>query len=175
MSCGNIVEDKEISLIEALKASGVEFVVLRHEPASTMEKCRGIGAEYGAAHCKNLFLASRNGKMFCLLLTDADKPFKTGEASKKLGLPRMGFGTEEQLMDVLGAKQGSVSALCLLNDPAKAAYFDGALKLAVDSDVRSREMICVHPDTNTATLVMKTDDLFGFLESRGFGFEIVDV
>jgi Ala-tRNA(Pro) deacylase len=140
-----------------------------------MELCRGIGSEYGAKHCKNLFLASRNGKRFCLLMMDAEKPFNTGEVSKKLGLPRMGFGTEEQLFDVLGLEQGSVSALGLLNGSAGKAYKDGSLKLAVDSSVRNGEMICVHPNTNTATLVMKTDDLFDFLGSKGFNFEIIEV
>ena len=169
------MEYKEYPILEELDAAGVGYVLIKHEALATMELCRGVGAEYGAQHCKNLFLASRNGKRFCLLLMDADKPFRTGEVSGKLGLPRMGFGTEEQLEAVLGLKQGSVSALGLLNRQAENAYRGGALKLAVDARVRSRKKICVHPNENTATLVMDTDELFGFLASRGFVFEIVTV
>lgn len=167
--------NNEAVALSALDGAGVNYVLLKHEAADTMEKCFGIGKEYGAEHCKNLFLASRNGKRFCLLMMDAGKPFVTGEVSKKLGLPRMGFGTEEQLESVLGLRQGSVSVLGLLNAQAKRAYDENALKIVVDRDVFERELICVHPNTCTKTLVMKTAELFSFITSLGYSVETVEI
>lgn len=163
----NAPTPEELRVLTALDEAGVGYVRLTHPEASTMELCRGIGEEYGAEHCKNLFLTNKRGTRFYLLLMDAAKPYRTSEVSRKLGSTRLSFGTEEQLESVLGLRQGSVSALGMINPCARSAYEAGVLGVAIDSDLLKRERICVHPNINTSTLVLYTRDLVGFLEKSG--------
>lgn len=169
------VSEKEKTALAALDAAGVEYVRISHPHASTMELCEGIGAEFGASHCKNLFLTNKAGTRFCLLLMDADKPFRTSDVSRRLGVTRMSFASPEQLRSVLGAEQGAVSAMALINDCAAKAYSDGALRIVIDRDIIERGKLCVHPNVDTATLVLSTSELLRFIKSRGMDFSVLDV
>ncbi|MBO4562982.1 MAG: prolyl-tRNA synthetase associated domain-containing protein [Clostridia bacterium] len=163
------------SALEALRSIGAEFVFLCHPEADTMEKCMGIGLGYGARHCKNLFLKNKRGTDFRLLLMDPDKPYRTSEVSRALGVTRMSFGTEEELFNVLGLKQGSVSVMALANPCAREAIGNGSLHVVVDSSLLEWERICVHPYTSLATLVVKTADLVRFIESTGVDLAVIPV
>ncbi len=169
------LESCEIGPIEALKNAGIDFVRLTHPEASTMELCRGIGAEYGAEHCKNLFLANKHGTRFFLLLMEADKPYKTSEVSRRLGSTRLSFGTPEQLLNVLGLTGGKVSVMGMVNKCALEAYREGKLSVAIDRDLFKKERICVHPNTGTASLVIRTSDIERFLGFLGVGFTAIEV
>lgn len=169
------VSEKEKNALEALDSAGVEYVRLTHPHASTMALCEGIGEEYGASHCKNLFLTNKSGTRFCLLLMDAGKPFRTSDVSRRLGVTRMSFASPEQLRSVLGAEQGAVSVLSLINPCASKAYSEGALRIVVDGDLMKRGKLCVHPNVDTSTLVIGTDGLRRFIESRGMEFTLLDI
>ena len=169
------ISEAETLPIEALRKLGIDFVRLTHPAADTMELCEGIGAEYGARHCKNLFLTNRSGNNFHLLLMDADKPYRTSEVSRRLGVSRLSFGTAEQLKRVLGLEPGSVTVMGLVNGCAREAYESGALHIAIDRDLLARERICVHPNVNTATLVISCASLIKFIEGMGMSYTAVDV
>lgn len=165
----------ELGAIRALADAGVEFIRLTHPAADTMELCRGIGAEYGASHCKNLFLVNKRGDRFCLLLMAPDKPFRTSEVSKALGVTRMSFASPDQLKEVLGLEPGCVSVMGLVNECAKKAYAEGRLFIAIDEELLSREHICVHPNTDKATLVIETKGLIRLLEHLGLDHSVIGI
>lgn len=165
----------EILPLKLLDEAGVSYVRLTHPAACTMELCRGIGEEYGARHPKNLFLANKHGTEFFLLMMDAEKTYRTSIVSKKLGSTRLSFGTPEQLKELLGLEQGSVSVLGMVNECAVKAYREGKLHLAIDRDVLERESILVHPNDNRASLVIKTADLIHFLEKMGIVITVIDI
>ena len=166
---------RELAPLSALDAAGISYIRLTHEPLPTMELCEGIGSDHGAAHCKNLFLANRSGNRFCLLLMRPEKVFRTSEVSKKLGLPRMGFASGEQLKTVLGLEQGSVSILSLVNECAREAYLSGRLVVAIDEDLFEWERILVHPNVNTASLVVRMEDVVKLLDGMGIEYRKVSV
>lgn len=165
----------EAAAAHALEAAGISYIRLTHAPASTMELCRGIGAEHGAEHCKNLLLANKRGTEFYLLLMCADKPYRTSEVSRRLGSTRLSFATEAQLESVLGLKGGSVSVLGLINPCAREAYRAGSLRVAIDRDLMKRGRICVHPNENTESYVIDTADLDRFLGYIGVRYTLTEV
>ena len=167
--------ENEVPVLKMLDEAGVPYVRLTHPAADTMELCRGIGEEYGARHPKNLFLANKHGTGFFLLMMDAAKPYRTSIVSKKLGSTRLSFGSPEQLGEVLGLKQGSVSVLGMVNECALKAYREGKLHAAIDRDVLEREYILVHPNDNRASLVIKTAELMRFLEGMGIAPTVLDI
>ena len=168
-----LIEPEEELPIRTLTSLGIPFTRISHPAAYTMELCRGIGGELGARHCKNLFLANRSETLFYLYMTGADKPFRTSEVSRLLGVSRMSFGSAQKLSEVMGLRPGCVSVMGFLNECARLAYRDGRLRLALDSELLDKEYICVHPNTDTATLVLKTSDLVRLLSLLGIRFAVV--
>ena len=85
--------DREKRTYEFLDRLGVEFDRTDHpdQPATSMEVCADVDAILKVHICKNLFLCNRQKTKFYLLIMPGDKPFKTKELSKQMGISRLSF------------------------------------------------------------------------------------
>ena len=88
-----------------------------------------IGAVLNVRICKNLFLCNRQKTCFYLLIMPGDKPFKTKELSKQMGISRLSFADENYMKELLDLYPGSVSVLGLMNDR------EHRVQLVIDEDV----------------------------------------
>ena len=155
-----MMNEKELPVYAALDRMGIEYTRIEHPAAATMEACAAIGEGTGASHCKNLFLTNRQGTAFFLVMLGSSKKFRTASVSKQLGVARLSFTTAEQLENILGLTQGSVTVTGLLNDTTHC------VRVAIDRDLLNEERILIHPNINTASLVVKTSDILRFLVLR---------
>lgn len=148
-------QDREIRVYEFLDNLGVEFDRTDHpdEPATTMEACEKIDAVLNVRICKNLFLCNRQKTNFYLLIMPGDKPFKTKELSKQMGISRLSFADESFMKEYLDLLPGSVSVLGLMNDK------DKKVQLVIDEDVLREEYFGCHPCVNTSSLRFSTQAL----------------
>ncbi len=148
-------QDREIRVYEFLDNLGVEFDRTDHpdEPATTMEACEKIDAVLNVRICKNLFLCNRQKTNFYLLIMPGDKPFKTKELSKQMGISRLSFADESFMKEYLDLLPGSVSVLGLMNDK------DKKVRLVIDEDVLREEYFGCHPCVNTSSLRFSTQAL----------------
>lgn len=162
-------DPRELPVYAALDALCIPYERFEHGPAMTMEDCALFDAGLDAAHCKNLFLTNRQGTDFYLLLLVGDKPFKTKDVSRQLGVARLSFGAPEQLERMLGLLPGAVTPMGLVND------HDHAVHVLLDRDVVSWPRVIVHPNVNTASIVLSTPDLLRFLEARGNRVTYVEI
>ncbi|MBQ5399478.1 MAG: prolyl-tRNA synthetase associated domain-containing protein [Ruminococcus sp.] len=148
-------QDREIRVYEFLDKLGIEYERTDHpdEPATTMEACEKIDAVLNVRICKNLFLCNRQKTKFYLLIMPGDKPFKTKELSKQMGISRLSFADESYMKELLDLFPGSVSVLGLMNDR------ENKVQLVVDEDVLKEEYFGCHPCVNTSSLKFKTKAL----------------
>lgn len=161
---------KEIKVYDFLNHTEIDFSVIDHDTADTMEICREIEATLGADICKNLFLCNSQATSFYLLLMPGKKAFKTKFLSKQINSSRLSFGSAENLEKYLDITPGSVSVMGLLNDSEKA------VKLLIDKDLLSLSHIGVHPCINTSTLKISTDDLINkIIPAMGRDYTVVDL
>jgi Ala-tRNA(Pro) deacylase len=144
----------ELKTYDQLDALGIPYVRADHDHADTMEVCEAIDQVLEVRICKNLFLCNRQKTSFYLLLMDADKPFKTKDLSKQLGVSRLSFASAEDMERLLDLTPGSVSVLALRNDP------DNQVQLVIDKSVLEAEWFGCHPCINTSSLRFRTADLF---------------
>ena len=144
---------KEQRVYAFLDSLQIEYNRVDHEPAMTMEACEAVDRTLGAIMCKNLFLSNRQETAFYLLLTPADKPFKTKDLSAQLGVARLSFGKAEYMEQFLDITPGSLSVLGLMNDK------ENNVQLLIDEDILSSELIGVHPCVNTSSLAIRVADL----------------
>lgn len=163
-----MITEREIPVLRKLTELGIEYERFEHEPAMTMEICRRVGSGTGLRHCKNLFLTNKRGTEFYLVLLGDDKPFRTSSVSRQLGSSRLSFATEVQLESILGLTEGSVSITGLLNDK------DHIVHAALDSDLLKEEKLLIHPNINTASLAVRTQDILKFIISLGYDYKLIE-
>ena len=138
---------KEI-IMEKIRALGVPHEYHEHAAAHTMADCLALPyAAPDVTFCKNLLLCNTPKTAFFLYVTLPDKPFRTGDVSKRLGSSRLSFAPPECLHDMLRLEPGSLSPLGL--------WFDAEqhIRLAFDKDVQQEGRIAFHPCDNTATVL----------------------
>lgn len=147
-----LYEDREARTLALLDSLGVDYVLMHHAPAYTMDDCRDIVHEDGVAYCKNLFLSNRQNTRFYLLCLREDQVLRTSDVSHQLGVSRLSFAPDSLLPDYLGLLPGAVSPFGLA--------FDGEnrVRLLLDSALRHYARIAFHPCVNTSTVILSTID-----------------
>jgi Ala-tRNA(Pro) deacylase len=150
-------EEKETRCYDLLDRLKIDYEMVRHSPADSVEKCMEVEKVIGVSICKNLFLCNRQRTSFYLLMMPGLKPFNTSLFSKLVGSSRLSFGSEAHMLEYLDISPGSVSILGLMNDKEKR------VRLAVDLDVIREDYIRCHPCVNTSTLRMRTRDVLDTL------------
>lgn len=145
--------EKEIRTYDFLDRLGVQYKRLDHQPAMTMEACEEIDRALQATICKNLFLCNRQATEFYLLMMPGNKKFKTKDLSKALGVSRLSFAKEEDLLKYLDITPGSVSVMGLINDAEQS------VRLVIDEEVLKGTEIGCHPCINTSSIKFRTADL----------------
>ena len=147
--------EREIRAYAFLDRLGISFDRTDHpdQPATTMEVCADVDAILQVHICKNLLLCNRQQTKFYLLVMPGDKPFKTKELSKQMGISRLSFANEEYMERFLDIHPGSVSVLGLMNDK------EHKVQLAIDEDILKEEFFGCHPCENTSSIRFATKDL----------------
>lgn len=153
-----------------LKNADVDYEIVHHEPAFTIDECRLIEKKIDGKICKNLLLTTTTESVYYLLMMSGEKKFVTKDVSKKLGTSRLSFASAEKMRELINTEPGSLSVTSLVFDSKKA------VKLAIDRSVIDEDYICCHPSDNTATLKIKTKDLTEkLLPSLGADPVIIDI
>lgn len=117
---------------------------------------------------KNLFLKDAKGQLFLVTIRhDRRADLKTLPAL--IGSKRLSFGSAETLLAALGVLPGSVTPLALVNDTARQVSF------AIDRALAQAEHIICHPLVNTASLSLRTADLFRLLRALGAEPKVIEL
>ena len=141
---------------EKLEELAVPFEWHEHAAANTMADCLALPyAAPDVTFCKNILLCNRQKTDYYLYITLPDKPFRTADVSKLLGVSRLSFAPEEALEELCRLHRGSLSPLALWFDAEKKIRF------VIDRSVRREGRIAFHPCDNTATVVFRQEDFFG--------------
>lgn len=152
--------DRSAEILAALDGWGVAYKMVEHAPAMGMDDLPPIVQQLGPPFFRNLFLCNRQKTEFYLLLIVGDKPFRTAEVSKKLGVARLSFGDADTLFGMLGVTPGGVNPLSLLFDSEKK------IQLVIDADVLQWERACMHPGVNTKSIAVSMEDFKNVILSK---------
>jgi len=151
-----------------LKQLNIKYEVYEHPPLDTIEIALEYWKEIDSMHCKNLFFRNHKGNRHYLIIIKDTTPFSIRSLEKKLKQGKLTFGSEKRLMKYLGVKPGSVSPFGLINDKTHHVH------LFIDEQLQAADYISFHPNDNTASLVIKYDDLLKFLHAMGNSYEFID-
>ena len=102
------------------------------------------------------------------MVLQKDKQADLRALGEHLGV-KLSFASEERLMKYLGLEKGAVTPFGILNDTERA------VEVLLDADLECMPLIGVHPNENTATVVLKPADLVRIIERHGNPVEYMKV
>jgi Ala-tRNA(Pro) deacylase len=151
----------EQEFLAFLQSYGFAYERLEHPAVFTCAEADLHHAGVDAVSTKNLFLCDKKARRCFLAVTACEKTVKLDELAAQLGVSHLRFGSEENLLRLLGVTRGSVTMMGLANDTAHQ------VELWIDASIWQGEHFLSHPLVNTATLVLSKAELERFFEVTG--------
>ena len=142
---------------EFLNKSGINYEITEHKAVFNMEELGEVKLPY------HEFDAN-----YYLITVKGDKRVNLKELRKKYGLRNLSFASAEELMKIMGLTPGSVTPLGLLNDE------EHIVKFYLDSEFNGT-LIGVHPNDNTATVWLKSEDLIKIIKEHGNEVSLAEI
>ncbi|WP_421279511.1 prolyl-tRNA synthetase associated domain-containing protein [Aeromonas veronii] len=142
-----------MAIYSLLDQLAIPYQRVDHPPVFTCEEASKLLPDLPAAKTKNLFLRDPKSERLFLVVSPEDLRVDLKALAAMLGVKRLSFGSPEQLDAVLGLTPGSVTLLAMVRDREKA------VELVVDEAIWQAEQVQCHPLVNTATLIIRLDDV----------------
>lgn len=145
-----------------LKEKSIPFEVTEHKAVYNMAELTEVGLPHPECDAKNLFVRDDKKRNYYLITVKGDKRVDLKVFRRANGLRSLSFASADELADILKLSPGAVTPLGLLNDAACAVSFflDSAL-------LDAPGIIGVHPNDNTATVWLETDDMLDIIREHG--------
>ncbi len=157
-------------IYELMKNKNIWHEITEHEAVYNMEELASIELPYPEYDAKNIFVRDEKKINYYLITVKSEKRVDLKEFRRTYGTKNLSFAKEEDLMNILGLIPGSVSPLGLLNDK------ENKVKFYLDQEFTEKDaLIGVHPNENTATLWLKTNDLIELIKEKGNEVNIIEI
>lgn len=154
---------------DRLKELSISYEVVEHPPAFSTEEADNYIEGKEGVRTKTLFLCNRKKKEFFLVVMDDKKRLDIKKLGDLIGEKGLQFASEEKLMEKMAVAPGAVSIFGLLNNSARD------IKVYFDKEILSDSIMTFHPNDNTKTLFLSTDDIRRFLSTVGFPLSTVEL
>lgn len=149
-------------LYEFLKSKNIYHEITEHKTVSTMEEIEELDLPYKNSYAKNLFVRDHSKKHYYLLSFCGNKKVDLKKFREFYGTKRLGFSSENDLMNILKLVAGAVTPFGLLNDTNLKVEF------YIDEDLfKDNKLIGFHPLDNSATVWIKCNDLVNLVKEHG--------
>ena len=137
-----------------LKEENISYEITNHKAVYNMEEASKIDIPYPNQDAKNLFVRDDKKKNYYLITVRGNKRVDLKEFSIKNNIRRLSFASKEDLMRIMKLIPGAVTPMGILNDE------NNIVKFYLDKEfLEEPKFLGVHPNDNTATIWIKTDDL----------------
>ena len=156
------------TMLQFLDRHGIAYTCSEHPPVYTCEEAEKFRPPAPGLDTKNLFLRDEAHR-YLLVMTACEKRLNLKALGAALGVKKLHFASEQQLMERLGLTPGAVTVLALVNDP------EGRVELVVDAEYYPAETYLCHPLVNTATLALSHAALTRFFEITGHAPRVVEM
>ena len=149
-------------IYDYLKEKNIWYEITEHKAVYNMEELENIDLPYPEADGKNLFVRDDKKRNYYLITVKGNKKLNLKEFRKKNSTRALSFASEDDLMSIMNLIAGSVTPFGLLNDKERRVQF------YIDKDFMNEpHLIGVHPNDNTATVWLKTNDLIEIIKEHG--------
>ena len=161
---------QKAEIYDYLDQRGIWHEITEHPAVYDMAEMAAVDLPYPDSDAKNLFVRDDKRRGYYLITVRGDKRVDLKAFRRQQQTRPLTFASPEELGALLGLLPGSVSPLGLLNDGERRVQF------CLDRTfLEPPGLIGVHPNENTATVWLKTEDLIGLLQDHGTSVQLVDL
>lgn len=149
-------------ILACLAKKEIWHEITEHRAVFNMDEISDAALPYPKAGAKNLFLRDDKKRNYYLVIVKGDKKIDLKLFREKTNTRPLSFASENELMEIMGLIPGAVTPFGILNDTeCKVAVFID--EIFFDQP----KLIGIHPNDNTATVWLKTDDLVSIIKNHG--------
>ena len=163
------MDNPQEKVFKVLNALNIEYQLINHPAAFTVEDMDKLDMNQYGDVCKNLFLRDDKGKRHFLVVMNKDKKADLTSIQEQLGCTRLGFASEARLFKYLQLHKGEVTPLGIINDSG------AVVEVVLDNDLVGKNKLGVHPNDNTATVWISFDALKKVIEQNGNTIHFVTI
>lgn len=153
-----------------LKQKNIWHTITEHQAVFHMSQLSDTALSHPECEAKNLFVRDDKKRNYYLITVKGDKRVNLKKFRQKNDTRPLSFASEKELMEQLDLLTGAVSPLGLLNHAnCMVQYF------LDETFLESPGLINIHPNDNTATVCMRTEDLILLLKEHGISIQITSI
>lgn len=155
-----MLTEQAAAVLTLLTDKQIAFHVEEHIPVYTIDEMTALSLPDGDAVAKNLFVRDDKKRKYYLIVIRQDKTVNLKVLRETLGTRPLSFASETDLWNYLKLTKGAVTPFGILNDESRS------VTVVIDKAFEGKQ-IAVHPNENTATVWLNTDDLVAILQEHG--------
>lgn len=163
------MNDPSEQVEQLLDTLAIPFEIIEHPPVFTTEEADCFIEGIDGARTKSMFLTNKKKTAFYLLIMDDDKRLDMDAFKTIVATARVKMASAESLMEKLQLTPGAVSIFGLLNNAEKD------VQVFFTREVLSEKRMSFHPNINTRTLFLDTQDVLAIVEALGYTYTIIDL
>ena len=157
-------------IYEYIKNKQIWYEITEHKAVYSMSEISEVEIPYPESDAKNLFVRDDKKENYYLITVRGNKRVNLKEFRKENNTRPLSFASEKELKEIIQILPGSVSPLGILNDT------ENKVKVFIDKEfVEKTDIIGIHPNDNTATIWLKTQDLINIIKEHGNKVELVEI
>lgn len=157
-------------IYDFIKSKNIWYEITEHKAVYNMEELKEVDIPYPEYDAKNLFVRDDKKRNYYLITVKGDKRIDLKEFRKKNNIRPLSFASEDDLLNIMNLRAGSVTPLGLLNDKENKVQF------YIDKDfMKDKHIIGVHPNDNTATVWIKVEDLIDIIKENGNIVNVIEL
>ncbi|MGT2751854.1 prolyl-tRNA synthetase associated domain-containing protein [Streptococcus porcinus] len=145
-----------------LEKEGIAYDVVEHPAAFTTEEADRYIEGYEGVRTKSMFLTNKKKTSYYLVIMDDAKSLDMDSFKEIVHTNRIRMASEQSLQQKMDLAPGLVSPFGLLNNKEKD------IQVYFDQEILDKPVQTFHPNDNTKTLFVKTEDIIRFIERLGF-------
>ncbi len=158
-------------IYKLLEEKGVWYEITEHEAVFNMEELDSVDLPYPEYDAKNVFVRDDKKQNYYLITVKDDKRVDLKKFKDDYNTRKLSFVSPNDLDLILKLIPGSVSPFGLLNDEECKVkfYLDKAFTTS------PKKIIGIHPNDNTATVWLKTEDLIEIIKEHGNEVNVIKI
>ena len=153
-----------------LDSKNIWHEITEHKAVFSMEEASEIAVPYPSADAKNIFVRDDKKQNYYLITVRGSKRVDLNKFRADNKTRRLTFASPDELMRLMELIPGAVTPFGILNDA------ENSVKVFLDKDFfDSPGLIGIHPNDNTATVWLKTEDLVGIIREHGNILNVIEI
>lgn len=156
-------------LINKLAELGIDYEFIEHPAALTTEDADRFTKGLEGVRTKFMFHTNKKKTAFYLLIMDDQKQLVMEQFRDLVGVNRIRMASSNSLMEKMCLTAGVASIFGLLHNVEKD------IQVYFDKEILANPILTFHPNVNTKTIFVKTEDVLCFVEKIGFYAHIVEL